>query len=85
MPELPEVETYTRYFARHALGQRIARVDVRDERILGEIRKDAFARKLRGREFTSVRRHGKHLFAETSGGAGAAPAAPLSGCISISG
>jgi formamidopyrimidine-DNA glycosylase len=67
MPELPEVETYTRYFARHALDQRIAGVDVRDERILGEIRKETFVRKLKGREFRGVRRHGKHLFAETSG------------------
>jgi formamidopyrimidine-DNA glycosylase len=66
MPELPEVETYTRYFAKHALGQKIARVEVRDERILGEIRADAFVKKLNGREFRSVRRHGKHLFAETS-------------------
>ncbi|HEX6640865.1 MAG TPA: DNA-formamidopyrimidine glycosylase family protein [Thermoanaerobaculia bacterium] len=66
MPELPEVETYARYFARHALAQKIARVDVRDERILGEIRKDAFVKKLKGRSFTSVRRHGKHLFAETN-------------------
>lgn len=64
MPELPEVETYTRYFARHALGQPVARVEVRDERILGEIRKETFAKKLRGRTFTAVRRHGKHLFAE---------------------
>lgn len=64
MPELPEVETYTRYFARHALGQRIARVNVVDERILGEIRKETFVRKLKGREFASVRRHGKHLFAD---------------------
>jgi formamidopyrimidine-DNA glycosylase len=39
---------------------------VRDERILGEIRADAFARKLKGTTFNSVRRHGKHLFAETS-------------------
>ncbi|HYI11100.1 MAG TPA: DNA-formamidopyrimidine glycosylase family protein [Thermoanaerobaculia bacterium] len=63
MPELPEVETFKRYFARHALGQRIARVDVRDERIL-TLRKETFVRKLKGREFTSVRRHGKHLFAD---------------------
>jgi formamidopyrimidine-DNA glycosylase len=69
MPELPEVETYARYFARHALGQRIVRTEVRDERILGEIRKEAFARKLKGRSFTDVRRHGKHLFAETDAGA----------------
>jgi formamidopyrimidine-DNA glycosylase len=66
MPELPEVETYTRYFRKHALDQKIVRVDVRDERILGEIRKDSFTKKLKGRTFTSVRRHGKHLFAETS-------------------
>ena len=64
MPELPEVETYARYFARHALNQRIARVDVLDERILGEIRTESFVRKLKGREFTEVRRHGKHLFAK---------------------
>lgn len=63
MPELPEVETYRRYFAKHALHQRIARVDVRDERVLGEVRKETFARRLRGREFTEARRHGKHLFA----------------------
>src|SRR5437763_11651576 len=62
MPELPEVETYARYFAGHALRQRIARVDVRDERILA-VRKEDLARALRGREFTQVRRHGKHLFA----------------------
>jgi formamidopyrimidine-DNA glycosylase len=64
MPELPEVETYARYFSKHALHQRIARVDVRDERILSDIRKETFARKLKGREFTEVRRHGKHLFAD---------------------
>lgn len=64
MPELPEVETYARYFARHALRQRIARVEVRDERILADIRGETFARKLRGHVFTSVRRHGKHLFAD---------------------
>jgi len=64
LPELPEVELYTRYFAKHALHQPIARVQVLDERILGEIRAEAFARKLRKREFTRVRRHGKHLFAD---------------------
>ena len=62
MPELPEVESYRRYFERHALGQRVARVEVRDERIL-TVRKEKFVRALRGRTFVSVRRHGKHLFA----------------------
>lgn len=64
MPELPEVEIYTRYFAAHALGQEIARVDVRDERILGGIRKSRFAERLRGRTFERVHRHGKHFFAD---------------------
>lgn len=63
MPELPEVETFTRYFAAHALRRRIARVDVRDERILGT-RKPAFAKALKGNAFTRVHRHGKNFFAE---------------------
>src|ERR1044071_7772829 len=67
MPELPEVELYARYFARHALQQRIAKVRVLDERILGTVRKEAFARMLRGHVFTQVRRHGKHLFADAGG------------------
>jgi formamidopyrimidine-DNA glycosylase len=50
------------------LQQTIVRVQVRDERILGEIRKEAFARRLKGRAFTAVRRHGKHLFAEAGQG-----------------
>ena len=70
MPELPEVETYRRYLAEHALGQRIARVEVRDERVLGEIRRETFVKKLRGTEFTEARRHGKHLFARLSAGKG---------------
>jgi formamidopyrimidine-DNA glycosylase len=67
VPELPEVEIYARYFARHALRQRIARVRVLDERILGAVRKEAFSRALRGHAFTAVRRHGKHLFADAGG------------------
>lgn len=67
MPELPEVEIYSRYFAGQALQQTIKRVHVRDERILGDIRKEKFARTFRGRKFTQVRRHGKHLFAQATG------------------
>lgn len=63
MPELPEVEAYTRYFAKHALNQSITRVDVRDHRILGT-RTDRFVRALRGTSFERVHRHGKHLFAD---------------------
>jgi formamidopyrimidine-DNA glycosylase len=64
VPELPEVEMYARYFQRHALGQRIARVRVLDERILGTTRKATVVRRLTGEQFTTIRRHGKHLFAQ---------------------
>jgi len=67
VPELPEVEIYCRYFAEHALGQRIARVRVLDERILGDVRKATFVRSLAGHTFADVRRHGKHLFADAGG------------------
>ena len=63
MPELPEVESYARTFARHALGRAIARVRVLDERVLA-VRKTELTRALVGRQFTRVRRHGKHLFAQ---------------------
>lgn len=63
MPELPEVESYAQFFALHALDRTIARVRVLDDRILA-VRKAALVRGLVGRRFTSVRRHGKHLFAQ---------------------
>lgn len=63
MPELPEVEGFARYFAQHALRQPIARVRVRDDRVLG-VRKEKLSRALRGRSFERVHRHGKHLFAD---------------------
>ena len=63
MPELPEVELYCRYFASHALRQRVAAVRVLDERILG-VRTAALKRAVVGHEFAQVRRHGKHLFAD---------------------
>ena len=60
MPELPEVEMYARYFARHALGQPVKRIRVLDDRILAT----RSLRPLVGRTFSGVRRHGKHLFAD---------------------
>lgn len=63
MPELPEVELYGRYFAEHALQQKVARVRVLDARILG-VREDVFKRAVRGATFSVVTRHGKHLFAD---------------------
>lgn len=67
MPELPEVETYTRYFEKHALHRRIARIVVKDERILAT-RRERLTRALRRRSFERVQRHGKHLFADGGNG-----------------
>lgn len=63
MPELPEVESYARIFAAHGLRKPIAGVRVLDERILA-VRRERFVRTLRGATFSSVRRHGKHLFVD---------------------
>jgi len=63
MPELPEVETFKRYFDATSLHQRMVDVDVRRASLLKGISGRKLARYLKGRQFESSRRHGKHLFA----------------------
>ncbi len=70
MPELPEVETYRRYFEATSLRRRIASVDIAEPRILAGIGPAALRRRLSGRRFTAAERHGKHLFARVDGDAG---------------
>jgi formamidopyrimidine-DNA glycosylase len=62
MPELPDVETFKRYFDATSLHQRIGHVDVRDAYILKGISARELARGLKGHRFKSSCRHGKHLF-----------------------
>jgi len=66
MPELPDVETFRRLLGRHALRKKIARVAVRDRRILG--RGGGLGRRLAGARLTASRRHGKYLFARIDRG-----------------
>lgn len=68
MPELPEVEIYRRRFERCALRRRIDRIEVTDRRILHGTTADELRTALEGRRFVKTRRHGKHLFAQASGG-----------------
>src|SRR6266480_2963079 len=68
MPELPDVETFKRYFDSTSLHQRINDVEVGNAYILKDISARELARRLKGRRFESTRRHGKHLFARTDGG-----------------
>jgi formamidopyrimidine-DNA glycosylase len=58
------------YLDSTALHQRVARVEVRDRRILGEVSARRHARTLRGHCLDSTHRHGKYLFARISEGAG---------------
>jgi formamidopyrimidine-DNA glycosylase len=63
MPELPDVEGYRRYLARHAQGRRIERVEVPDAELVRNRSAQALGRALRGARFAEPRRHGKWLIA----------------------
>ena len=65
MPELPDVEIFRRYLNATALHKKINSTEVLEKRIL-ESPLSQFE-KLKNNSFTGTRRHGKHLFVETSG------------------
>ena len=67
MPELPDVEGFRRYFARHARGKRVRGVEVPARDILRNTSPQRLARSLRGRRFGAPDRHGKWLLAPTGG------------------
>lgn len=67
MPELPEVETYRRFFAEHAAGRTVRTVDVLDPAIVRNASPQALDRTLRGRRFGEPRRHGKWLLCPADG------------------
>jgi len=68
MPELPEVNTFQRYFDGTSLQQKIVEVRVQDDKIIREMSGDAFIEQLTGRTFTGSYRRGKYLFAEIDNG-----------------
>jgi len=67
MPELPDVESFRRYFDKTSLKQRILGVDVRRAGILDHLRPEELQEALEGRTFLASRRHGKVFFAQTDG------------------
>src|SRR5438445_13778202 len=67
MPELPDVETFKRYFDATSLHQRITGVDVRSAYVLKGVSARELTRRLKGGSFESSRRHGKHLFVRSDG------------------
>lgn len=68
MPELPEVETIRRDLQTSIVGQTIERVGALDAMVLVDLTPRQFGRRLRGREVLGVRRWGKVLIIELSGG-----------------
>ena len=68
MPELPEVETYRKYFDKYALNKNISSVTHIDSFLLKDGMDPAeLAGKLKGIVFTSTKRHGKYLLLKASG------------------
>ena len=63
MPELPEVETYRRYFEETCLFQPIANLFVEDRKLL-TTEYDTLLAVLRGRSFVGTKRVGKNLFVQ---------------------
>jgi formamidopyrimidine-DNA glycosylase len=66
MPELPEVETIRRSLAPRIVGQRIARVVVRERRLRVPIAAD-FESRLAGRRVEDVERRGQYLLLRLEG------------------
>lgn len=63
MPELPDVEVFRRYMNATSLHQKIAGIEIKQERVLQNITPSGLGRKLNGRQFERTKRHGKHMFA----------------------
>jgi formamidopyrimidine-DNA glycosylase len=67
VPELPDVEHFRRFLARHAVGATLERVVTTDPQILRNTSPPALDRALRGHRFEEPDRHGKWLLAWTTG------------------
>lgn len=63
MPELPDVEGFRRYLARHAQGQTVVKIEVPDRAIVRNRSPQALGQALSGTRFGSPGRHGKWLIA----------------------
>lgn len=68
MPELPEVETYRRYFEETALGQTVVDLKAEDPRRQLTTDYDTLLQALRGTQFVETHRIGKHFLITLSTG-----------------
>jgi formamidopyrimidine-DNA glycosylase len=68
MPELPEVESFRRYFDRTSLHQKVNEIRLYSPEMLRGISPKKLRDELKGHEFVSTDRHGKYLFAQLDSG-----------------
>jgi formamidopyrimidine-DNA glycosylase len=68
MPELPDIEIFKRYVDATSLHQKIGKVGVRNEKVLGAVSARKLQGTLKGRSFDSTRRQGKNLFVKLDDG-----------------
>lgn len=68
MPELPEVESFRKYFEATSLHDPIVEIEVKSTSILGNITQEDLSGRLVGREFAAVSRMGKYLYASLEEG-----------------
>ena len=64
MPELPDVESFKKYFDSRALHHKISHVDVPDRSIL-KVSPETLKKNFEGKEFKSSRRIGKNLLVDS--------------------
>lgn len=67
MPELPDVEGFRRVLSRHAVGEQIVNIDVRDPGVIRGQSSADFVGRLKGRVLGEPERRGKWLLAPTDG------------------
>lgn len=68
MPELPEVETYRRYFQRYAVGKTIRAFSSNDPKNFPGMKERMLRKLVVGGSFTETMRKGKYLIAVLEGG-----------------
>ncbi len=68
MPELPEVETIRRELGPLVVGRTIVGVEVEWEGSIARLSREEFEQGMRGRHILSLRRRGKYLLFDLSGG-----------------
>lgn len=68
MPELPEVESFRKYFEATSLNQRIEKIILRSPTLLKDTSERALKKNLEGQSFKATFRHGKYLFVSISNG-----------------